>query len=199
MENLSHSGKQIGAPGGFLSLGGHQGNNGGFSSKGKQHWHVQDQLNFGGRLYSNLNGPGKNHLLSKNGKYCMEMQSDGNLCVDRLNLDGKGKNKLRGQGRKDLLWGIGIRNKAKQGPFYIDMQKDGNLVVYNTFHKCMWSSKSDGRSEEARLVMQNDGNLVMYDFGTNVSGKNSEFRPKCIWSTQTDGGNKVGNKTGKLK
>ena len=95
-----------------------------------------NQLHDGRRLYSNLNGPGKNHLLSTNGKYSLVMQSDGNLCVDRLNLDGKGKNKN--------LWGAKVRNKAQEGPFSLSLQQDGNLCVYNQEEGLIWSSKTDG-------------------------------------------------------
>lgn len=54
------------------------------------------------------------------------------------------------------------------------MQGDGNLVVYAANGKAVWSSGTAGRGN-SKLVMQNDGNLVIY----NSSGH-------ATWSSGTD-------------
>lgn len=54
-------------------------------------------------------------------------------------------------------------------------QTDGNLVLYNRKNRPVWSSKTAGRG--ARLVIQSDGNIVIYSIGN---------RP--LWSTGTDRG-----------
>jgi len=42
------------------------------------------------------------------------------------------------------------------------MQGDGNLVIYDTSNKPLWSSGTAGRGV-SKFIMQEDGNLVIYD------------------------------------
>lgn len=42
------------------------------------------------------------------------------------------------------------------------MQTDGNLVVYTSANKAIWSSGTAGTGSNNRLVLQTDGNLVVY-------------------------------------
>jgi P pilus assembly chaperone PapD len=93
-------------------------------------------------LYSNVKLYSGQNLRSKNGKYIMAMQSDGNLVVY-----GKGK----------PIWAS--RTSAK-GVTELAMQSDGNLVIYSAGHP-LWSSKTGGKGS-SMLAMQNDGNLVIY-------------------------------------
>jgi hypothetical protein len=55
------------------------------------------------------------------------------------------------------------------------MQSDGNLVVYSSAKKALWSSKT-APSSGAFLHIQNDGNAVIYS---------ADEKP--LWSTKTDG------------
>lgn len=59
--------------------------------------------------------------------------------------------------------------------YYLKMQSDGNLVIYNRKDKALWSSKTNG-NPGAILCMQSDGNLVIYDTKDNP-----------IWSSKTHG------------
>lgn len=54
------------------------------------------------------------------------------------------------------------------------LQKDGNLILYNTFYAKWYTSTAHKNSK--RLVMQSDGNLVLYDNGG-----------KALWHSHTSG------------
>jgi peptidoglycan hydrolase-like protein with peptidoglycan-binding domain len=64
---------------------------------------------------------------------------------------------------------------AADGRFHLNMQRDGNLVLYQHFgaDKALWQSGTGGHPG-ARAVMQRDGNFVVYD------GKHA------LWATGTD-------------
>lgn len=72
---------------------------------------------------------------------------------------------------------------SKNGTFELDMQFDGNLVLYvidrdiygSTYYTAIWASNTDGRAV-SRCVMQQDGNLVLYD-----------YRNRPIWASNTEG------------
>lgn len=59
------------------------------------------------------------------------------------------------------------------GPYRLIMQGDGNLVLYTSTNKALWSTRTAGHPG-ARLVMQGDGNLVLYS-STN----------KTLWDSHT--------------
>lgn len=63
---------------------------------------------------------------------------------------------------------------SKSGRYTLDLQKDGNLVIYGD-GRALWASWTAGKSA-SYLAMQDDGNLVLY----STSG-----RP--IWFTHTAG------------
>lgn len=64
---------------------------------------------------------------------------------------------------------------SENGDYYLIMQYDGNLVLYEKKGKAKWSSKTGGNSNSV-LCMQADGNLVIY---------NSNKKP--IWNSGTHG------------
>jgi hypothetical protein len=54
--------------------------------------------------------------------------------------------------------------KGKNGPYKLQMQEDGNLVIYDASNVAKWASGGGGGSNGPyKLTMQNDGNLVIYD------------------------------------
>ena len=107
-------------------------------------------------------------ILSKNHRFCFDMQEDGNLVLYDLQ-----------EGHKPI-WASGTMGKG-QGPFKLTMQNDGNLVVYDSGNQPTWSTGTHGKGiNNGVLVMQNDGNCVMYQ------GEGG----KAIWCTRTDGGQK---------
>ncbi|KAK3240210.1 hypothetical protein CYMTET_49940 [Cymbomonas tetramitiformis] len=58
------------------------------------------------------------------------------------------------------------------GTIHLDMQSDGNLVLYNS-NSAIWSTNTNNAH---RAVMQTDGNFVLY------TSDNA-----AIWNTQTSG------------
>ena len=60
--------------------------------------------------------------------------------------------------------------------YTLDMQGDGNLVIYNPSGAPTWASNTVGTGNNDRLIMQGDGNLVLY----NASGG-------AVWSSGTYG------------
>jgi hypothetical protein len=61
------------------------------------------------------------------------------------------------------------------GQYRLDMQHDGNLVLYrNSDGQALWASGTDGRAV-SRVIMQDDGNFVIYGF------------PGPLWASGTDG------------
>ena len=64
---------------------------------------------------------------------------------------------------------------SANGRYRLDMQEDGNLVLYRTQDgHPLWASGTNGHAV-SRCIMQSDGNLVIYGF------------PGAIWATGTNG------------
>ena len=63
---------------------------------------------------------------------------------------------------------------SQDGQSTLNMQSDGNLVLYQNY-KAVWSSQTSG-TDAIKLIMQSDGNLVLYD------SKNSP-----LWNSGTPG------------
>ena len=79
-------------------------------------------------------------LESQNGKFYLELQSDGNLVLN---------NDVR------VLWSTKTNNGSQ-----LVLQKDGNLVLTNVNNKEVFSTRTNkGRY----FSVQNNGNLVLYD------------------------------------
>ena len=76
------------------------------------------------------------------------------------------------KGGKVALWSSGTFGNPGAT---INMQDDGNLVIYSTSGQALWSSGTSG-NPGAKLRMQGDGNLVIY----STSGK-------ALWATDTYG------------
>jgi hypothetical protein len=101
-------------------------------------------------------------LVSPNGIYELNMQSDGNLVLYYYT----------GHGGWRAYWGTGTGGK---GPSFVDMQGDGNLVVYKNTGGYTWDSGTYAGYGPATLDMQTDGNLVIYQVSTN----------KAIWDYES--------------
>jgi hypothetical protein len=85
-------------------------------------------------------------LLSANGQYTVVMQPDCNLVMYQI-------------GSSDPIWATNTDGKGSG--CHVDMQQDGNLVVYSGSHDALWDSKTVGNAVSG-ISMQNDGNLVIY-------------------------------------
>lgn len=110
----------------------------------------KDRLNGGDKLKKG------EELVAKNGLVKLQLQTDGNLVLHNGTV---------------VTWASGTNNKNVD---YCIMQKDGNLVIYNTSKKAVWSSGTEGHPG-SYLVVQDDANTVIY-------------YPKTIatWSTNTN-------------
>jgi hypothetical protein len=97
----------------------------------------------------------------KKGNFTLIMQTDGNLCIYK-NYDSKKLN-------NELYWSSSIDNNSKG---YLNMQEDGNLVIYDTNNKAKWSSNSSGnKGGYAELLLSKSGNyplLVIKDKVGNI-------------------------------
>ena len=72
------------------------------------------------------------------------------------------------------MFSVSVSNKANI-PFYLWMQTDGNLVLYNNLNQAQWSSQTYLKLTQPRLVIQDDGNLVI------LNPSNQSF-----WSSNTN-------------
>ena len=63
--------------------------------------------------------------------------------------------------------GAGDRLFAENKAAHLDVQGDGNMVVYEASGRVRWSSNTHGDSS-TRLQVQGDGNLVLYSGGGGV-------------------------------
>ncbi len=120
--------------------------------------------NLGDRI--STGGIGTNqYLQSANGQYFAVFQTDGNLVVYRGTPAANG----------GAIWASNTGGKAPGGS--VQMQGDGNLLVYAPGAAPQWASGTDGAgvNRPMTLIMQNDGNLVIYD---SQGGE-------ALWSTQT--------------
>jgi hypothetical protein len=88
-------------------------------------------------------------LVSKNGKYELEMRDDGNLVIVST-------------WNRQAIWSSGTAGQ-RTAPYKLAMQSDANLVIYGN-NNFVWNS-GQVRTAGApfRLVMQDDGNLCIYD------------------------------------
>jgi hypothetical protein len=82
-------------------------------------------------------------LTSKNGRYELVMQKDGNLVLFRV------------EPKRVPLWSTATNVKNGDS---CSLQPDGNLVVYNKDGRAIWASDTNGHFS-TRLVVQNDGSL----------------------------------------
>lgn len=99
-------------------------------------------------------------LISRNKKYILEMQTDGNLVLSLYSS-------------KEPIWASGTHNT---GAIKVTMQKDGNLVIYNSKNEPKWESHTDGSPIKV-LTLGDEGNLVLRDnFGLGIFPINGNLR-----------------------
>ena len=97
-------------------------------------------------------------MCSPNGAYFLVVQDDGNL-VGYTSPDFRPHN---------AFWSSQSQGKGV-APFRLAMQKDGNLVLYDSRDTPTWSTNTHGSgSGRDRLVIQDDRNIVLYRDGTTA-------------------------------
>lgn len=108
-------------------------------------------------------------IQSKNNRYELVMQNDGNLCIYALTREGK-----RG------VWCSTVHG-FKGG--ILKMQDDGNLVVYDNNNKAKWSSETHPyfnkvfkktSNKPVKLTLGNDGILRLYTAANKVVWTNKK-------------------------
>ena len=92
---------------------------------------------------------------SCDGRFMLVMQGDENLVLYE---------------NGSALW---QSDTVGSGARSLEMQTDGNLVLYAAHHQAVWSSRTNGNAG-ATLALQNDGNLVIY------------LGSRAIWATGTN-------------
>lgn len=114
---------------------------------------------------------------SGSGSY-LAAQNDGNLVVYK---SGGGSawqagtsNKLGSQIRNNQRLEKGSDLTSPDGGMRLEMQSDGNLVLYNHNNYPVWQTATGG-GKGSYAIMQNDGNMVVY----NSNGS-------AVWSSQTN-------------
>lgn len=70
--------------------------------------------------------------------------------------------------------------------YRLQMQRDGNLVLYDNTSAALWASNTAGRAVRI-CAMQGDGNLVIYDFGAAIWASNTAGNPGSYLIMQDDG------------
>lgn len=94
-------------------------------------------------------------LTSQNGRYRLELQSDGNLVLT---------------GPRGLAWDSGTRG---EGVTSAEMQTDGNFVLYTADRGVAWTADTTGPG--AHLVLQDDRNIVI----VAADGTTVLWTPNC--------------------
>lgn len=122
------------------------------------------------------------YLKSKNGKYFLVQQSDGNL-VGYVNKSALPKEKDRVYPEnlnfvpENAFWSSHTNGKG-ESPHRFTIQEDGNAVIYDKHNKPMWATGTNKKGKLFpkfyRLIMQNDRNIVLYD-----------GQDKPIWASKT--------------
>lgn len=84
-----------------------------------------------------------------------------------------------------LVHGQSLR--SNNGRYVLEMQDDGNLVLYAPGHIATWASGTDGE-RECVAVMQDDGNLVVIAAGNRpVWASGTDGERECVLFVQDDG------------
>jgi len=100
-------------------------------------------------------------LVSRNGRYRLVMQGDGNL----VGYEGGSS-----------FWASQTQGKGR-GPYKLAMQRDGNVVVYDSQNLATWATSTNGKDHGPYVfVMQDDLNIVLYAL--------PQRRP--IWASNTN-------------
>ena len=93
-------------------------------------------------------------LCSPNGAYFLVVQADGNL-VGYTSCDFR---------KENSFWSSNTVGKGKP-PYRLEMQLDGNLVLYDAKSTPTWSTSTHGDKESGLrdfLEIQDDRNVVLY-------------------------------------
>jgi hypothetical protein len=103
----------------------------------------------------NINDEKYNNLISKNNKYKLIMQDDGNLIINN--------------NKNISIWKMNVINK----PYKLYLHDNGNLVIYDSLKKSIWETNTTNKGKQPySLVVSNIGDLEIQD-----------SNQKIIWSS----------------
>jgi hypothetical protein len=100
------------------------------------------------------------------------VESSSQNTSDRLIAQSCGNIEIQPNGTKDVSFGRGTK-WVTCTKYKLELQTDGNLVLYNPSGRPTWATGTEGRG--AILKIHGDGNVVLYDAAN---------RP--LWATNTD-------------
>lgn len=113
-------------------------------------------------------------LTSASGEYRMTVEKDGRVVVYRIQQPASGTGST--PATVTTHWDSGSASPV-HGTLSLEMQKDNNLVLYDTVggteRRAVWDSRtsSEGRAETGTLVLQDNGELTVQSGG------------ECIWNS----------------
>ncbi|MGB0864636.1 MAG: hypothetical protein ACPGXZ_17075, partial [Saprospiraceae bacterium] len=105
-------------------------------------------------------------LISKNGVFYLKMQSDGNLCLKKVE-------------KNQFVW---CSMEHGFSGATLKMQTDGHLVVYNGNNQAKWMSKThpsfdkrfNAPNKPVKLVLEDDGSLRLHNASGNAVWSNKD-------------------------
>ena len=100
---------------------------------------------------------GTSKLKSKNLKYVLKVQADGNVVMNNRHRWNSGTS----------LWHSGSHGKGTS-PHHLKMEHSNDLVLYDGTGNVTWTSGTEGmgRQGAGQLALQNDGTVVIHDGST---------------------------------
>jgi hypothetical protein len=105
-----------------------------------------------------------NSLVSSNGTYSLQMQTDGNLVE---------------YGPSGPMWSSNTPGSGSSNRLV--MQTDGNLVMYTSANGVPFATGEVGSGSADSLAVQNDGNVVQYGNSGAVFATNSDTERAIQW------------------
>jgi hypothetical protein len=114
------------------------------------------------RSFSLSSNRNPTRLMSKNRRYILLMQGDGNLVVYRsASPNGFDVNAEGAFG--DAIWSSGTGGR-QDGPFSAEFQVDTNFVIRDNRANAIWSSNTDNKATvNSYAILQNNGSLQITD------------------------------------
>jgi hypothetical protein len=100
-------------------------------------------------------------LISKNNKFSLDVQYDGNLVIYEY------PNGIANNSNRKPVWFTDVPLPTPaNSPFRLKLNKDGNLVLNDNHKKTVWSSGSQQKNfknAKYKLVLNKNGNLLILD------------------------------------
>lgn len=142
------------------------------SADGEILWRVGERVaSLGDRLASGSELLSGQRLLSADGRFSLEMQSDGNLVLYSWTS----------QSTHIPTWSSKTNGRAGSR---LSFQPDGRLVIYDKFGQPIWSNGQTRKvGGDYRLVLRNTGDLVAYD-GTTEYWSSMTALSRNSWGYQ---------------